>query len=85
MTNRRIRPVAIALGLMSLALAQPLSAQIGDEVRPRAQHDSVDHRAEMERHREEMMRHQRELERHARAMNEALVRAYRDSAGEVGT
>jgi membrane-associated protease RseP (regulator of RpoE activity) len=84
MSMRRFRPVASALGLLvSAALAQPVSAQIGEEVRPRAQHDSVDHRAEMERHRAEMMRHQRELERHAREMNEALVRAYRDSTGEL--
>lgn len=84
MSMRRFRAAALALGLMTVALAQPLSAQIGEEVRPRAENDSLDaHRRELERHRAEMERHRVEMERHARAMNEALMRAYRDSAGEL--
>ncbi|HEX6640192.1 MAG TPA: PDZ domain-containing protein, partial [Thermoanaerobaculia bacterium] len=67
-----------------LALAQPLSAQIGDEVRPRERHDSLaQHRRELDMHRAEMERHRAEMERHAAEMREALARAYGDSAGAV--
>lgn len=83
MLKHRIRPVALALGILTLALAGPAGAQIGAEVRPRTQSDSVDHLREMEHHRQEMERHRRELERSSREMHEALVRAYRDSTGEV--
>ena len=82
MLKHRVRPVAFALGILTLALAAPAGAQIGAEVRPREHGDSVDHRREMEHHRREMERHRRELERSSREMHEALMRAYRDS-GEV--
>lgn len=84
MLKHRIRPVAIALGLFVLALAQPASAQIGEEVGPDSRRDSLEqHRHELEHHRQEMDRHRVEMERHAREMHEALVRAYRDSTGAV--
>ena len=83
MLKRTMRPALLALAVLTFAAAGPASAQIGNEVRPRAQGDSVDHRRELELHRAEMERHRAEMERHARAMNEALIRAYRDSAGSV--
>ena len=82
MFKRMMRPAAFALGLMSLALAQPAGAQIGAEVRPREGSDSLA-RSDLDMHRAEMERHRAEMERHARAMREALRRAYRDSAGDV--